>query len=219
MEDFRIFPDGEIFHICNKSISNYHIFRTDKLRDRFITALNYYNNSEINISLSRALRNEITLNSIFSRNKTCIIFIIAYCIMPDHYHLLAKINQSALFSKYINNLQSSFTRFYNKMHDRKGPLWQSRFKAIKIPDDYTLLHVHRYIHLNPTTSGLVARPNDWIWSSYPSYLSDGKVLSLNKEVSIQNVHTYKKFVEDQIDYQKKIKGIRRILLEDERRRK
>lgn len=219
MEDARIFPEGEIFHICNKSISNYHIFRTDKLRDRFITALNYYNNNELKISLSRALRNELTLDSILARNKKCIIFIIAYCIMPDHYHLLAKINDSVEFSKYINNVQSSYTRFYNKMYDRKGPLWQSRFKAIKIPDDYTMLHVHRYIHLNPTTSSLVAKPEDWVWSSYPTYLSDCKILSLNKEVSIQNINTYKIFVDDQIDYQKKIMGIRRILLEDERRRK
>jgi len=133
--------------------------------------------------------------------------------MPDHYHLLIKANHEKLISKYINDLQNSYTRYYNKMNNRKGPLWQSRFRATYIEDDFTLLHVHRYIHLNPTTAGLVIKPEEWRWSSYRDYISDDNVLKTNREVSIKSIPQYKKFVDNQIDYQKTIKGIRRKLLE------
>ena len=209
----RVFSTGEIFHICNKSIANYLIFRNEKLLKRFFITINYYNNNQLKISLSRALREKLYLNAILSRRPENIVHIIAYCIMPDHYHLLLKINDEETFSKYINNLESSYTRYYNKLNARKGPLWQSRFKAVRIPDNETLLHVHRYIHLNPTTAGIVNRPENWKWSSYYSYINDNEVLTNNKEVSIQSIKQYKKFVENQINYQRTIKGIRRKLLD------
>jgi len=209
----RRFSSGEFFHICNKSIANYHIFRSEKLLNRFFLTINYYNNAQLKISLSRALRTELILDNIFLRKQESIIHIIAYCIMPDHYHLLAIIHNGELFSKYINNIESSYTRYYNKLCKRKGPLWQSRFRATRITDNATLLHVHRYIHLNPTTAGIVQKPEDYTWSSYNSYIKDEKTLKINKEISIHSIRRYQKFVEDQIDYQKTIKGIARAILE------
>lgn len=213
MNEARTFPTGEIFHICNKSISNYHIFRSEKLLSKFFTTLNYYNNDQLKISLSRALRTELNLSNILLQREENIVHIIAYCIMPDHYHLLVMINKSEFFSKYINNVESSYTRYYNKLYNRKGPLWQSRFRAVHISDNSTLLHVHRYIHLNPTTAILVQKPEDWKWSSYSSYINDKFVLVINKEISIHSTENYRKFVENQIDYQKTIKSIRRALID------
>ncbi|MCX6731956.1 MAG: transposase [Candidatus Roizmanbacteria bacterium] len=209
----RSFSTGEIFHICNKSISNYDIFRNEKLLNRFLLTINYYNNIELKISLSRALRTKLYLPNIFFRANENIIYILAFCIMPDHYHLLVKINNQYTFSKYINNLESRYTRYYNKLNHRKGPLWQSRFRAAHISSNRTLLHVHRYIHLNPTTARIVEKPEDWKWSSYDSYIHDKKVLQLNREISIKSTFEYKKFVEKNIDYQRAIKNIRNKLLD------
>lgn len=213
MNEARKFPIGEIFHICNKSISNYHIFRREKLLSRFFTTLNYYNNAQLKISLSRALRTDLNLGNILLHRKGNIVHIIAYCIMPDHYHLLVEINKSEFFSKYINNVESSYTSYYNKLYNRKGPLWQSRFRAVHMADNSTLLHVHRYIHLNPTTAILVQKPEDWKWSSYCSYINDKTILETNRVVSIRSPEDYKKFVENQINYQQTIKGIRRALID------
>lgn len=209
----RSFPTGEIFHTCNKSISHYDIFRNEKLLSRFLMTINYYNNVNLKISLSRALQGNFFLEDILFRKPTNIVHIIAFCIMPDHYHLLLKINKEELFPKYISNIENSFTRYYNKLYKRKGPLWQSRYRAAHILDNKILLHVHRYIHLNPTTAYITANPIDWKWSSYNSYINNKKVLKLNTEVSIRSIDKYKKFVENQIQYQRYIKSIKKKLLD------
>lgn len=209
----RTFPQGELFHICNKSISHYKIFRSEKLLNRFFLTINYYNNIQLKISLSGALREKICLPNILFRHVKNIVYILAFCIMPDHYHLLVKINNEELFSRYINNIQNSYTRYYNKLNSRKGPLWQSRFKSIYIPNNATLLHVHRYIHLNPTTAHIVEKPQDWKWSSYYSYITDRKILAINSEISIKSISFYRKFVERNINYQRALKNIRNRLLD------
>lgn len=132
--------------------------------------------------------------------------------MPDHYHLLIKMIVENALSKYINIIENSYSRYLNKKINRKGPLWQTRFKTVKIKNNEQLLHVSRYIHLNPTTSGLVKKPEDWGASSY-HYFINGPFLEKVPEISIRKIDNYKKFTEDQIDYQKKLKIIKRKLLE------
>jgi len=213
MSDNRIFYDGDIYHICNKSISNYHIFRNNALADHFKTTLTYYNTTTKQAPLSKALKKEFTIPHIMNRHKNSIVYVLGFCIMPDHYHLLMKVNHATFVSQYINNVQNSYSHFYNKISERHGPLWQNRFRAINIEDNSTLLHVLRYIHLNPTTANLVSLPEKWSYSSYVDYISDSNFLILNKEISINSIKYLRTFTENQIDYQRTIKGIRRKLLE------
>lgn len=213
MQIQRIFPKGEIFHICNKSISNYQIFRKQNWIERFLITINYYNNSKVVTCLSKALRKPMNLDDILGRYSSQLVHILAYCVMPDHYHLLVKVNNESGLSKYMGDVENSYTRYFNKLNRRKGPLWQSRFRATYIEDSYTLLHVHRYIHLNPTTASLVTKPEEYKWSSYQNYINSPEMLNNTPEISIQTISYYRKFVENQIDYQKTIKGIRRTLLD------
>jgi len=134
--------------------------------------------------------------------------------MPDHYHLLIKILRYNCLSKYISDIENSFTRYFNLKFSRKGPLWQSTFKAVRIKTNYQLLHTSRYIHLNPTTSNLVIKPEDWQFSSYHKFIKNEKVLqNVVTEISIDKPLLYKKFVEDQIDYQRKLRLIKKMILE------
>ncbi len=213
MGENRIFPSGEIFHICNKSISNYKIFRTERFIQRFITTINYYNSLNIKTCLSKAIRQPLELPHIMSTDQNRIFSLLAYCIMPDHYHLMIKVKHDYVLSEYMKNIENSYSHYFNLFNHRKGPLWQSRFRAILIEDDETLLHVHRYIHLNSTTAGIVENPENWPWSSYNYFLNDKDAFSMHKEISISSASLYKKFVEDQIDYQRKLLGIKRMLLE------
>ena len=202
-----------MYHICNKSISNYHIFRNNTLAVHFKTTLIYYNTSAKQIPLSKALKKEFTIPHIMNRGDDSIVFILGYCIMPDHYHLLIKVQNEMSVSQYINNVQNSYSHYYNKINKRRGPLWQNRFRAICIEDNSTLLHVLRYIHLNPTTANLVNLPEKWRHSSYKDYITDQSILRRNKEISISSIKYLKTFTENQIDYQQTIKGIRHKLLE------
>lgn len=98
------------------------------------------------------------------------IQILGYCFMPNHFHLLLKQIEENGITQFLSQLSNSYTKFFNKKYDRVGPLLQGTFKAVPIENDEQLLHVLRYIHLNPVTSFLVERPEDYPWSSYREYM-------------------------------------------------
>jgi len=208
------FYDDCFYHIFNKSIANFGIFSKSKNSLKFIDTLDYYNDLKTKISLSVYLReNSLNTNLLIPKDSS-IAKIISYCIMPDHYHLLLKIIHANKFSKYINNVESSFSRYFNIKTNRKGPLWQSRFKSVIIESNEHLLHVSRYIHLNPTTNYLVDDPEDWNLSSYKDFIGDEKYLKeYVREISIDSCLDYKKFVEDNKDYQRKLKHIKKLIID------
>lgn len=208
------FYDDCFYHVFNKSIANFGIFSKSNNVIRFIKALDYYNNLKVEMSLSVYLRKKtIDANLLVPKDRS-VAKIISYCIMPDHYHLLVKINYANKFSKYINNIESSFTRYFNLKNNRKGPLWQSQVKSVYIESNEHLLHVTRYIHLNPTTKYLVDKPEDWSFSSYKYLINDEKYLKeYIKEISIDSCLDYKKFVENNIDYQRELKHIKKLMLD------
>lgn len=211
-----IFPKGEFFHVFNKSISNFNIFNKSYCSQRFINVTEYYNQKSVTVSFSDYIKKHpaFNCNSLLRSYENPLIKVIAYCIMPDHYHYLLKIIEDKSLSKFIANIENSYTRYFNCKFKRKGPLWQSVFKAVLIKGNEQLLHVSRYIHLNPTTKKLVNKPEEWTLSSYKSYINNSRILSSYlKEISIQKPSEYKKFVEDGINYQRNLYKIRKSLLE------
>lgn len=209
----KFFP-GDFFHIFNKSIAKYTIFNGLNNCKRFIQNVGYYNQPVVLERISTFLEKNEDYNPdiILPDNKNR-VKIISYCIMPDHYHLLVKILKNYL-SKYIGDVENSYSHFFNVKFNRKGPLWQSRFKAVRIKNNEQLLHVSRYIHLNPTTVNLVNKPEDWVFSSYRKIIDDPKILKERIiEISISNNLLYKRFVENNIDFQRKLKLIKKLILE------
>ncbi len=89
----------------------------------------------------------------------------AYCLMPNHYHLLIETNASTLSNgmKYING---TYTQQFNRRHQRVGHVFQGRFKAILVERDSYLLELARYIVLNPVRARMARSAKDWPWSSY-----------------------------------------------------
>jgi putative transposase len=205
---------GTIYHVFNKSIANYPIFKDLNNSERFIQALDYYNKALVQINLGNFLRkNKNYSPELLTTSGDRLVKILAYCIMPDHYHILIKILKENCLSKYINDVENSYSRFFNLKFKRKGPLWQSSFKFVRIKSNEQLLHVSRYIHLNPTTANLVDKPEDWIFSSYKYYLNNDILKNYLTEISIKEANSYKKFCEDNIDYQRKLKLIKKLILE------
>lgn len=210
MKRHTIFALGEIYHICNKSISNYEIFRKEEFSQRFLDICAYYD--EVRTSkYSDYLRKEKIFNykNLIQLAHPQFTFL-AYCVMPDHYHLLIKASLSADISTYIGTVENSYTRFYNMRNNRKGPLWQSAFRCTRITSNEQLLHVIRYIHLNPTTASLVVDSRYWDFSSHRLYLQQD-ILDSIKAVSLKSVSRYEKFILDNQDYQKRLRVIKSAL--------
>ena len=96
-------------------------------------------------------------------------YLYAYCLMPNHFHLLLE-TQLPNISKIMHYLVGSYTTYYNIRHQRCGHLFQGRFKSLVVEKDCYLLELSRYIHLNPVRAGIVMDPNEYPWSSYAGYL-------------------------------------------------
>jgi putative transposase len=94
--------------------------------------------------------------------------IVAYCLMPNHYHFLVYLRDETL-SDAMKSLSLSYTKAINKRFNRSGVLFQGRFQSVRVQETDYLLTLVRYIHLNPVKAGLVQQPEEWEFSSYLEY--------------------------------------------------
>ncbi|MGL4503836.1 MAG: REP-associated tyrosine transposase [Planktothrix sp.] len=127
--------------------------------------------------------------------------IIAYCLMPNHYHLLIYLKTDK-FSQLMQAFTLSYTKAINKRYQKVGSLFQGPFQAIHVHQDEYLIYLTRYIHLNPVKANIVEKPEDWEFSSYPEYLElrQGTIPQLDRVRSqFQSVENYRDFVENSHD--------------------
>ncbi len=123
--------------------------------------------------------------------------VLAYCLMPNHYHLLVKL-RSPQFSAAMQRFGVSYSKAINQRYARVGSLFQGPFRAIHVDQQEYLIHLTRYIHLNPVAAGLVQRPEQWEFSSYLDYLGQRQG-TLSQRDWVQTVfrtpEEYRDFVE------------------------
>jgi len=143
-----------------------------------------------------------------------LIDMLAYCLMPTHIHFVLKQLKENGISGFIKIILSSYSSYFNIKYKRKGPLWQGRFKNVRVENDNQLLHLTRYLHLNPVTASLVDTPENWGFSSYKEYLKqikkDEKLCNFSGYFDITPT-AYEKFVKDHIGYQKDFSLIEHLI--------
>lgn len=211
---------GKVYHVFNKSIAGYKIFNKDSEYLRMFKTLLYYQSPNPIISFSKFLRGESNQKekafSLSSKPRPKLVQIIAYCIMPTHLHLVIKQLADRGISVFMNNIQNSYTRYYNILHNRKGPLWEGPFKNVLVDTDEQLLHLTRYVHLNPATAYLISDMEEWQWSSYHEYLSNveiaKRICEFDDLLEIRS-EKYKEFVQDNISYQRELSRIKNLLID------
>jgi putative transposase len=92
--------------------------------------------------------------------------VIAYCLMPNHYHFLLRPEQDEALSPFIQRLFNSYTRAFNRQQGRSGTLFEGRAQSTLVDTEQYVIQLCRYIHLNPVKAGLVSHPGDWPYSNY-----------------------------------------------------
>ena len=123
-------------------------------------------------------------------------------------------------SSFMLKFSDSYTRYFNTKNKRIGPIFQGRFKSVRVESEQQLLHVSRYIHLNPYSSGIVKTVADlkkYYYSSLPEYLGLTKNEICQKEIVtgyFQKPGSYQEFVFEQADYQRELAMIKHLLLEN-----
>jgi putative transposase len=101
------------------------------------------------------------------------ILIHGYVLMDNHYHLIIETPKGNLL-KVMHGINSRYTGYFNRKYGRVGHLFQGRYRAIIVDKDRYLVELSRYIHLNPVRAAIVEKPEQYLWSSYRSYIGKGK---------------------------------------------
>ena len=214
---------GEVYHVFNRTVSRELLFHSRREYTYFIRSFEYYHFCEPPIRFSRYLETEKDtridwLISLYLTGKT-LVDIYAFCLMPNHFHFLLKQNTDGGISNFTRLLQNSYARYLNIKMARHGSLFQSPFKAVRVTKDAELLHVARYIHLNPLTSFVIkdfSELQGYEWSSYGDYVSEiGR--RFIKSSPILDMYKDKTeliaFTKDNMDHKRDLDEIKHILID------
>lgn len=141
-----IFAPNEFYHLYNRGTEKRNVFLSRADFDRFLALLYLCNQPDVvHLQLQGRTLKEIS----GKRMGEPLVEIAAYCLMPNHFHLLARELQEGGVSKFMQKLMTGYTMYFNKKHERSGSLFQGKFKATHVNDDRYLRYLVSYIHLNP----------------------------------------------------------------------
>lgn len=209
---------NEIYHVFNRSIAKTNLFASKIHLRKILEIVEYYRYPQtIRLSKFKTLTQELKESYITRFKKTQpLVEIYAYAFMPNHYHFLIKQLSDKGTVNLIANMQNSFAKYFNLKYNRAGGLFQNAFKATRITSEEELIHVSRYIHLNPVTSYLMKIDELLKESvtSFPVYQDNQKNSFVNTELLIGVFGTrnrYKDFVLNQVDYQRKLDNIKHLI--------
>ncbi|MBI4990642.1 transposase [Candidatus Gottesmanbacteria bacterium] len=223
MTTFRkiVLANRQFYHVYNRGVERRSVF-TNKIEfQRAVEIIKYYRFTNLPLKFSKFLvqpsekQSEILADLDNPENRQ--VEIIAYCFMPNHFHFLLCQLQDNGISKFVANFTNSYTKYFNTKHERNGPLAQGIFKAVLIETDEQLIHLSRYIHLNPVVS-FITKDQDlenYQWSSLREYLKLGNGFC-DKEYVLHNFSSckrYRQFVYDHISYAKELEKIKHLTLE------
>lgn len=159
--------------------------------------------------------------------KNANIIILAYCIMNNHVHFLIYCENEVYLSKYMQRLNTSYGRLYNKKNERVGYVFRDRFRSQDILDQRQLYNCLRYIHNNPVKAGMVKNISEYQYSSYNEFLKEKDIITdesikilfgNNKDYKIQFklIHNNCEDEDDFIDENEKVQDISCFIREFEK---
>jgi len=197
-----IFTNQQIYHVYNRGVAKQQIFDDYNNYKHFLLTLAFYLERHPKTKLSEARKDY--LKNIF--NEPCkepLVEILAYCLMPNHFHLILKQIKENGIVTFLGHCCNSYTRYFNTINERVGPIFQGRFKAVMVENDAQLFHLSRYIHLNPFVAKITKKPKDYQWSSIAYYLNDESSRICKPNDILQHFdksEKYSDFINDFSDY-------------------
>ena len=186
------FNPGCYYHIYNRGVARQSIFVED---ENYFYLLRHIKKCIYNFQLS----------------------MIAYCLMPNHYHFLVRQDGEAKAGLLPQFVFNRYSKAFNTRYGRSGTLFEGRFKAKPVETESYFLHLCRYIHANPVKDGLVMGPEEWPYSNYLEWIGErsGKLVEHNIiDAYFPNRADYAVFVRDYLLGSVDLPPDIRIYLED-----
>jgi putative transposase len=220
MERKISFAPGEYYHIYNRGVDKREIFLSDDDRKRFIRLL-YAGNGDKSFAYERV--KEIPLDKLDRGEQ--LVNIGAYCLMPNHFHLLVRETKDGNLTSFMEKLGTSYAMYFNRKYKRSGVLFQNTFKAEHVNKGEYLKYLYAYIHLNPVKliepewkekgiknlSAAKKYIEGYRFSSYEDYAvakrEESAILSPSEFPDyFEQPGDFAKFVEEWLDYKKEQLG-------------
>ncbi len=174
-----VFAEGEIYHIYNRGTDKRDVFLCPHDRLRFINDLCFMNNANTVTHNGEVLHRHLQCEDPITFNHTSVklVDILAFVIMPNHYHLMLKQRVPHGISAFMHKLGTAYTMYFNRKYPRSGVLFQGRFQAINITKEAHFGYLPFYLHANslklyPGPSSIPVQMRlleEYKWSSYRDY--------------------------------------------------
>ena len=224
---------GEIFHVLNRGVDNREIFLDEEDYFRFIHNLFEFNDPSPVFNLSyylNRLQSIDFVNQYIKKPRKLIVEILAFCLMPNHFHLLLRQREEGGLTKFMRKIGVGYANYFNQKYQRSGALFQGRFKLILVKEETHFIHLPYYIHFNP----LDLKMPDWRegeienyqnaikflesyrWSSHLDYLSKKNFPSVTQREFLLKIfggsENYKRGIENWLKEMNLVK-MKQLLLE------
>ncbi len=203
---------GEIYHIYNRGVEKRKIFLKDHDRVRFLYSLSVFNSTLSSMNDRHYFDPQNT--EVGLRYGEKLVEIIAFVLMPNHYHLMVRQASENGVTEFMRKLGTGYTNYFNKLYERVGPLFQGKYKAVRLEKESHFKYLPYYIHLNPLdlefpewrkenlkkSKGVLNFLDSYPWSSFHDYTGNPRhsnILSTKdlKEYR-ENPGQYKKDLDD-----------------------
>lgn len=201
-----------IYHVYNRGVNKMEVYSDQKDEKVFLSYLKNYllprDENELLTRMSQPKSSEEKrqiVKQLARNNFSEKIELLAYCLMPNHYHFLIKQAGVNDLTSFMKSVMTRYVQYFNGKYSRIGPLFQGRYKAVLVESEEQLLHLSRYIHRNPMIKGTVLRGRSSLGgrpSSYPNYLREVNQAWVKPEMILEYFKksgkgSYKEFVEDE----------------------
>ena len=213
---------NQYYHVYNRGVARQPVFVDDRDRHRFVSTMMYYRfhapRLRFSLWLELAADARVRWAAQIAKTADGLVAVVTFALMPNHIHVLLRQISPDGISIFMQHLSNSYTKYFNTRHQRVGPLFQGPFKAVHVETDAQLLHVSRYIHLNPLV-GHVVDETEWPrypWSSYSEYCrAESTWLDLQPILSrFPSSAAHEAFVRDYTDQATRLSQLTSVLLED-----
>lgn len=164
----RGLADNHVYHILNRGNNRQAIFRKEQDYETFTILIR-------------------------EAKRLYPVKILAYCLMPNHFHMIVMPILAEYLSKWMQWVMTSHVRRYNRHYGTVGHVWQGRFKSFIIQKDDHLITALRYVEANPVRASLVGMANDWPWSSHKEMIGEKK-RDLTDDTPIELPNCWNKYV-------------------------
>lgn len=217
----ELFKNGHYYHIFNKTIEHIKCFDNAGLCTLFLETAQYYRCAELPIRFSRFRSidkmRKLMIKEFIKDQAKFQVNIVSYALMPNHYHFVVRQKKDNGVNAFISNLTNSFTRYYNIGNERKGPLFLPRFHSVAVLSTEQLLHVCRYVHVNPFAAGLVSSLRMlryYPWTSYREYMRTTTAHLTQTNFLLRyfknDRELLRSFTESELDQKKTLQHIREV---------